>query len=92
MERVLSHFPRGQLATIGILGNHDYGHRWSDPLAAEVVMGIARSAGFDMLRNQTRGVAGLQIVGFDDYWGTNFAGAQVLKPVDLDQPTLGSLP
>lgn len=88
MERVLSHFPHGQLATIGILGNHDYGHRWSDPQAANNVTAIARNAGLDILRNKTRDVSGLQIVGFDDYWGTNFAGDKVLKDVDTDQPTL----
>ena len=88
MERVLSDFPHGQLATLGILGNHDFGVRWSDPQAANVVTGIARSAGIDILRNQARDVAGLQIIGFDDYWGTNFAGARVLRGVDLDRASL----
>lgn len=88
MERVLSEFPHGNLATLGILGNHDYGVGWSDAQAANVVTGIARNAGFDMLRNQTREVAGLQIIGFDDAWGTNFAGRRVLRNVDLRQPSL----
>lgn len=88
MERDLVHFPRGKLATIGILGNHDYGYDWSDPIAANTVTGIARNAGLKMLRNQTQDVEGLQVVGFDDYWGTNFAGARVLRDVDLARPTL----
>jgi predicted MPP superfamily phosphohydrolase len=88
LERVLETFPRGTLATIGILGNHDYGHGWKDPQAGETVVGIARNAGIEIVRNATRDVAGLQIVGFDDYWGPNFLGRSVLKQVDLELPTL----
>lgn len=88
MERVLDQFPQGTLATIGILGNHDYGLRWSDPLAGNTVAAIAQNAGIDVLRNQTQEVTGLQIVGFDDYWGPNFAGPRVLSRVDVKRPTL----
>ena len=88
MESVLVHFPRGKLATIGILGNHDYGVRWSDMQAADVVTGIAENAGLDIVRNEMRNIDGLQIVGFDDYWGPNFGGAKVLRDVDLAPPTL----
>lgn len=88
MKNVLSHFPKGTLATLGILGNHDYGFLWNDPQAADVVTQIAEDNGIDILRNGTRNIAGLQIVGFDDYWGTNFGGRNVLKDVDLSQPTL----
>ena len=88
MERVLAEFPHGKLATLGILGNHDYGVRWSDAQAANVVTGIAQSAGLNMLRNRTQDIAGLQIIGFDDYWGTNFGGRRVLKDVDLTRPSL----
>ncbi len=88
MESVLSHFPRGKLATIGILGNHDYGVRWKDRQAADVVTGIAEDAGLDIVRNAFRNVEGLQIVGFDDYLSPNFGGAKVLKDIDLTPPTL----
>jgi predicted MPP superfamily phosphohydrolase len=88
LEEVLSHFPRGTLATIGILGNHDYGVNWSDSRVADGVTLLAEDSGLEMIRNETRNVDGLQIVGFDDYWGTNFGGANVLKNVDLAQPTL----
>ncbi len=88
MKSVLSHFPRGKLATIGILGNHDYGVRWKDVKAANVVTGIAEDAGLDMVRNGMRNVDGLQIVGFDDYLSPNFGGEKVLKDIDLTPPTL----
>jgi predicted MPP superfamily phosphohydrolase len=88
MKRVLSHFPRGRLATLGILGNHDYGFRWSDIAAAETVVKIATDAGLDMLRNISQVVSGLQIVGFDDFYSPHFAGKRVLEKVDLKRPTL----
>jgi predicted MPP superfamily phosphohydrolase len=38
LREVLSHLPRGRLATLGILGNHDYGVAWQQPeVAARVV-------------------------------------------------------
>ena len=37
---------------------------------------------------QTQTVAGLQIVGFDDYWSPNFGDALVLRKVELDRPTI----
>ena len=88
MKSVLSHFPRGKLATIGILGNHDYGVRWKDVQVADVVTAIAEDAGLDMVRNGMRNVDGLQVVGFDDYLSPNFGGKKVLKDIDLSPPTL----
>ncbi|HEY0980908.1 metallophosphoesterase [Schlesneria sp.] len=88
MERVLKHFPQGKLATLGILGNHDYGHQWNDLSAASVVARIAEDAGIQILRNRSKFVRGLQIVGFDDYWGPNFGGPRVLADSDFSLPTL----
>ena len=88
MQRVLRQFPQGKLATVGVLGNHDYGANWNDRNAANVVQSLANEAGIQILRNETREVSGLQIVGFDDYWGTNFRGRDVLRGKDLGLPTL----
>jgi predicted MPP superfamily phosphohydrolase len=35
LARVLDHLPRGRLATVAALGNHDYGFRWSQPATAD---------------------------------------------------------
>ena len=56
--------------------------------AADVVIGIAENAGLDIVRNGVRDIDGLQIVGFDDFWGPNFGGAKVLRNIDLSLPTL----
>jgi len=88
MNQVLRQFPQGKLGTIGILGNHDFGAGWNDPGVAGIVVSIAEKAGIEILRNESREVAGLQFVGFDDYLSPCFGGAKVLKDVDLDRPTI----
>ena len=37
MRRVYARFPKGRLATVGILGNHDYGPNWSH---ADLAQGV----------------------------------------------------
>jgi predicted MPP superfamily phosphohydrolase len=72
MERVYRHVPRGRLATIGVLGNHDYGPRWAYPQIAARVAEIAGGCGITILRNDVRDVEGLQIAGLDDLWANQF--------------------
>lgn len=88
MKRVLSHFPHGKMATLGALGNHDYGANWRQPEVADQTAKIADDAGIDILRNATKEVAGVQFVGFDDYWGTNFGGKKVLEKHDHSRASL----
>jgi hypothetical protein len=82
MEAVYRHFPTGRLATVGILGNHDYGPRWSHPEIAERVVAIAQHSGIVMLRNQVHEVEGLQIAGLDDLWAKRFEPALALASLD----------
>ena len=82
MEAIYRHFPAGRLATVGILGNHDYGPRWSHPEIADRVAAIAQQSGIAMLRNEVREVEGLQIVGLDDLWAKRFDPAAALASLD----------
>lgn len=68
LRTVLAHLPQGRLATVGILGNHDYGRGWNEPVVAARVVAEAERAGVRMLRNETCSVAGLDLVGVDDLW------------------------
>jgi predicted MPP superfamily phosphohydrolase len=68
VDRVLSHFPRGRLATLGIFGNHDYGPTWRDPRVANQIMPLVAKNGIQLLRNETATVAGLDFIGIDDLW------------------------
>ncbi len=68
LRRVLDNLPHGRLATLGILGNHDYGNTWRDPRVAAVVSGAVTESGMRILRNEVAAVEGLDIIGIDDLW------------------------
>ena len=78
LRRVLAHLPHGRLGTVGILGNHDYGHAWHMLEVADQVAQIAREAGVTLLRNEAATVAGLRFIGLDDFWSPRFDPAPVL--------------
>ncbi len=88
LTRVLEHWPRGRLATVAALGNHDYGKNWRQPEVAAKVQRRARDAGITVLRNATLEVEGLQIAGLDDLWGTNFNPQPTLQALDPERPAL----
>jgi predicted MPP superfamily phosphohydrolase len=68
LRDVLAHLPRGRLATVGILGNHDYGLNWAQPEVADLVQREVERAGMRVLRNDAADVGGLTIMGIDDLW------------------------
>jgi uncharacterized protein len=68
LRDVLTDFPKGRIATLGILGNHDYGTNWRDVVVASKVVAEAERAGIRMLRNETHAVNGLDVIGVDDLW------------------------
>jgi uncharacterized protein len=88
LRRVLEHVPRGRLGTVGILGNHDYGFRWNMRGVAERVTQITKDAGVTLLRNEAATIAGLQFVGLDDVWGTNFDPQPILSQKGEDPATI----
>jgi predicted MPP superfamily phosphohydrolase len=88
MGHVIEAFPHGRLATLAILGNHDYGRAWSEVAVADHVTDVATRAGITVLRNETRIVNGLQIVGLDDYWSPRFDPTSVLAVRDRKAATL----
>src|SRR5690606_7475668 len=60
---MFAQLPLGSRATLGILGNHDYGPRWAHPQVASTIAGLAASAGVRVLRNEVAEVDGLQVAG-----------------------------
>jgi uncharacterized protein len=86
--RVFPKIPHGSLATLGILGNHDYGFDFSDRDHANMLVQIASSAGIRMLRNEVADIAGLQILGFDDLWAQQFDLAQGLRQLDPNRAAI----
>jgi predicted MPP superfamily phosphohydrolase len=88
MERVYRSFPRGRFATVGVLGNHDYGPAWSHPEIAERVLATAESLGIRMPRNEIHDIEGLQIVGLDDLWARRFDPVQALARLDSGRASI----
>lgn len=70
--RVIRHLRPGRLGTICILGNHDYGYRWSEIAAADRVAALYDDLGFHILRDAVCDLEGLRIVGIEDYWSPRF--------------------
>jgi len=88
VERIYANAPKGRLATLGILGNHDYGPGWRHPEVAARLVEILGHAGIDVLRNQVREVGELQIAGLDDLWAGRFDPAGALGSLDRRRPAL----
>jgi len=88
MRRLFHHAPRGRIATLGILGNHDYGRNWSHPEIADQVVATATSFGVHILRNQVREVEGLQVLGLDDLWAKRFSPENAVGALDPSRAML----
>ena len=68
LERVYAHLPLGKVATLGILGNHDYGLGWSQPEVATKLVELLAAHKLRILRNEVADLDGLEIIGIDEYW------------------------
>jgi uncharacterized protein len=88
MRRVYRQLPRGRMATIVSLGNHDYGYRWSQKEVAQSVATVVTECGATVLRNEIRDVDGLQIAGLDDFWGPSFAPRPVIAAIESTRAAL----
>lgn len=89
LQTVFQHAVKGRLATIGVLGNHDYGSGWSEPEVAEKVISVLEQAGLKILRNESIEVMpGFNILGIDDFWATNFKPELVMP---FHQPELANI-
>ena len=87
-RRIYAHAPRGRLATVGILGNHDYGPGWRHPELAARLLPPLEESGIRVLRNELVDVAGLDIVGLDDWWAKQFRPMDVLAYRDSSRPAI----
>lgn len=68
LRDLLAALPHGRLATVGVLGNHDFGPGWVDRDVARRVQAEAERAGVQVLRNEVATIAGLDVVGVDEFW------------------------
>ena len=87
-RRVYAHAPQGRLATLGVFGNHDYGPGWRYPAFAAALVPALEAGGIRVLRNETADVAGLDIVGLDDWWAKQFRPEAALAYRDAKKPAI----
>ena len=88
LSKVLPYAVKGKLGTVGILGNHDYGKDWAEQEVADQITKQLNQAGIEILNNEQVELHGLNLIGFDDYWGLNFAPANVMKQYDPGKANL----
>ena len=88
LKDVLDHAVKGKYATLGILGNHDYGINWQQGDVADKITAMLTNAGVTMLRNEQTSFAELNFIGLDDYWGINFAPQKVMNQFDATRANI----
>ena len=91
-EKLLRHFPRGNIGTACVLGNHDYGElEFSTPenrQSSARLTNLFADHGLNLLRDEVVDFPGLRVVGLRDYWYGGFdraAAAEVISEV-VDRP------
>jgi len=88
LEEVFQLAVKGRIGTLGILGNHDYGRNWSEDWVANSVNEFLEAKGIQMLRNEQKDLNGLNFIGIDDYWATNFNPSKVLSKINPKQANI----
>ncbi len=88
LDEVFGHLVKGKIATIGILGNHDYGINWAEAGVADTIASKLNHQGVQVLRNEATEIEGLRFIGFDDYWGLNFNPQQAMQHFDASQANI----
>lgn len=88
LREVFEHAVTGEMGTVGVLGNHDYGHYYKQPEVANSIISILKDRGIEILRNEQSEKEGLHFIGLDDYWGTNFHPEKVMNHIKPTQPSI----
>lgn len=88
LKKVFKDCVKGNIATLGVLGNHDYGEEWQEPEVANKIIEILNENDISILRNEQKEFEGLNFIGIDDFWGTNFYPNKVMNNIKTDKPSI----
>jgi hypothetical protein len=88
LAEVFKYAVKGKLGTAGVLGNHDYGHNWSEQNVADTITSILENAGVTILGNSEFNFNGLHIIGLDDFWGLNFDPTKIMNKHNVKNANL----
>jgi predicted MPP superfamily phosphohydrolase len=87
-SKSLDHLPLGRIATLGILGNHDYGPSWQDATRAQALVDRLEARGLQMLRNAQIQLDGLHLLGIEELWSGRLDIQAVIEGWQPDWPGL----
>ncbi|MBZ4189556.1 metallophosphoesterase [Niabella beijingensis] len=79
LHELMRHAPCGRLGTTAVFGNHDYGARWKDSVLANNLEELLSNHQLRVLRNDQQVISGLNFIGIDDKWGTNFHPEKAMR-------------
>ena len=88
LKEVMKFAVTGELGTLAVLGNHDYGKNWLEQEVANNITTILETAGVTVLSNEQKEIEGLNIIGLDDYWGLNFNPKKIMSQVDRNKANI----
>lgn len=88
LHKAMAHAPTGSMATLGVLGNHDYGPGWNYVEIGEEVSTILAQYGIQILNDETVEVQGLKIGGIEEFWSPKFEPSRVLDHNISTKPDL----
>ena len=88
LKEVMKFAVTGELGTLAVLGNHDYGKNWLEQEVADNITTILETAGVTVLSNEQKEIEGLNIIGLDDYWGLNFNPKKIMSQVDRNKANI----
>lgn len=88
LYEVFQHAVKGRIGTVGVLGNHDYGKDWKEPEVAQRIVNILTQSGIRVLQNEQSTFEGLNFIGLDDWWATNFKPELVMSNLQSTRPQL----
>lgn len=88
LNEVLQHFVKGKKLTLAVLGNHDYGVKWSQPEVADYVVNALNKVEIRVLRNEQVEVEGIQFIGVDDFWAEKHDLKVALKAYDVSKAAI----
>lgn len=85
---VMRALPTAPLGRVAILGNHDYGARWSQTTAASKLCRGLEQLEIRPLRNETAMLGDLQVAGVDDLWAGRFQPERTLRELESGRSAL----
>lgn len=88
LKEVFKHVVKGNLGTVGVLGNHDYGKNWAEQNVADSITSILENADVSILNNQQKELNGLNIIGLDDYWAINFNPKKIMSQLNSEKANI----